>query len=73
MTAMTDQDLLRQISKKLSILISLELQRDGTGSVQDRVALLSRFGLTTADVAEMLGTTPGTVAVAKNRVKNKRK
>jgi DNA-binding NarL/FixJ family response regulator len=69
---MTD-DLLQEISKKLSILISLELRKDGTEGVQEHVARLSRFGLTTGQIAEILNTTPGTVAVAKSRLKNRKK
>jgi len=69
---MTDSDVLTDISKKLSILIHLELRKDGAGGVQEHVARLSRFGLTTGEVAEILGTTAGTVAVAKNRAKKKK-
>lgn len=70
---MSDQELLQEISKKLSILISLELRRDGSGGVQDHVERLSRFGLTAGEIAEILGTTSGTVAVAKARIKRKNK
>jgi hypothetical protein len=66
--------LLREISKKLSILISLELQREeGAGAVQKHVAYLTKFGLTPIEMAEILGTTRGTVAVAKSRVKHRSK
>ena len=68
---MSEQDILEEISKKLSVLISLELQRDGTKAVQEHVMHLSRFGLTTGEVANILNTTAGTVAVAKSRVKRK--
>jgi DNA-binding CsgD family transcriptional regulator len=70
---MTDSESLQEISKKLSILIALHLQRDGKESVQENVSRLSRFGLTTGEIAEILGTTPGTVAVTKSRIKNKRR
>lgn len=66
---MGDQDLLEQISKKLSVLISLELQKDGKQKVQEHVSRLSRFGLTAGEIAEILGTTAGTVSVAKARIK----
>jgi DNA-binding NarL/FixJ family response regulator len=68
---MDEQDLLHEISRKLSILISLELQRNGAEGVQEHVARLSRFGLSAKEIAEILNTTPGTVAVAKNRIKKK--
>ena len=70
---MNDHEILHDISRKLSVLIHLELDKEGSGRVQDHVASLSRFGLTTAAIAEILGTTTGTVAVAKSRVKKKRK
>jgi CRP-like cAMP-binding protein len=70
---MNDQEILRDISRKLSVLIHLAIDKDGDGRVQDYVARLSRFGLTTAAIAEILGTTTGTVAVAKSRVKKRRK
>lgn len=67
---MENNDILQQISKKLSILIALQLRGDGGVEVKDNVIKLSRFGLTTGEIAEILGTTPGTVAVAKSRIKN---
>lgn len=66
---MKDTELLQQVSKKLSVLIALELQRDGNEGIQGNVVRLARFGLTTNEIAEILGTTPGTVAVSKSRIK----
>jgi len=68
---MNDQEILHDISRKLSVLIHLQIEKDGGGRVQEHVTRLSRFGLTTAAIAEILGTTAGTVAVAKSRVKKK--
>jgi DNA-binding NarL/FixJ family response regulator len=68
---MTDVELLKEISQKLSALIALQLPEDE--SVQDSVARLGRFGLTTSEIAAILNTTPGTVAVSKTRVKKARK
>lgn len=70
---MSNEDLLQEISKKLSILISLELRRDGNEGVQANVARLSQFGLSGTEIANILGTTIGTIAVAKNRIKRKAK
>ncbi len=62
--------LLQQISKKLSILIALQLQGENmVVEVKENVARLVRFGLTDSEIAEILGTTPGTVSVAKARIK----
>lgn len=65
-----NNDILQQISKKLSILIALALQgeKDAVG-VKENVARLIRFGLTDSEIAEILGTTSGTVSVAKARIK----
>lgn len=68
---MGDQELLQEISSKLSVLIFLELRKDGKQKVQEYVAQLSRFGLSISEIAEILDTTPGTVSVAKNRVKSR--
>ncbi len=63
-------DVLQQISKKLSILIALQLQgENGVVEVKENVAKLTQFGLTDGEIAEILSTTPGTVSVAKARLK----
>lgn len=65
-----NNDILQQISKKLSILIALALQGEkDTVEVKENVARLIRFGLTDSEIAEILGTTPGTVSVVKARIK----
>lgn len=69
----SDQDVLLDISRKLSVLIHLELDKDESSRIDDQVVRLSRFGLNTPAIAEILGTTTGTVAVAKSRMKKKRK
>ena len=69
---MENSDILQQISKKLSILIALELRGEGGIEVKENVAKLSRFDLTTAEIAEILGTTPGTVSVTNARINNKK-
>lgn len=68
---MNDLELLQEISNKLSVLISLELQRANVSGVQKNVEFFSRFGLSGNELAIILGTTSGTVAVAKNRMKKK--
>lgn len=65
----TSNDTLREISKKLSILIALQLQGEDRVEVQENVVKLTRFGLGTSEIADILGTTPGTVQVAKARIK----
>lgn len=65
-----NNNILQEVSKKLSILIALQLQsEDGVVEVKENVIKLTRFGLTDSEIAEILGTTPGTVSVAKARIK----
>ncbi len=66
---MENSDILKEISKKLSILIALELQGENGVEVKENVIKLTRFGLGTSEIADILGTTPGTVQVAKARIK----
>lgn len=65
-----DNNILQQISKKLSILIALQLQGGKEKvEVKENVVKLAPFGLTDTEIAEILGTTAGTVSVAKARIK----
>jgi hypothetical protein len=68
---MNDLELLQEISRKLSVLISIAIQKNGVVGVQEHVLHLSRFGLSTGEIAQILSTTSGTVAVAKNRAKKR--
>jgi DNA-binding CsgD family transcriptional regulator len=71
---MKNQDFTEQISKKLSALIALtllsEVQKKTTA---EKVALLIRFDLPNQEIADILGTTKGTVEVLKSRTAKKRK
>jgi DNA-binding NarL/FixJ family response regulator len=63
-----------QISNKLSALIALALLEDPhKGNTAEKIALLSRFGLANQDMADILGTTKGTVEVLKSRAGKKKK
>lgn len=65
---MKEQELLEQISKKLGALIALSFMRDIEKMTNaDGVKLLVRFGLSNQDIADILGTTKGTVEVLKSR------
>jgi DNA-directed RNA polymerase specialized sigma24 family protein len=70
---MSDEKLLEQVSRKLSALIALamvpEVQEKNTVG---KVALLNRFGLSNQEMADILGTTKGTVEVLKSRLKPKK-
>jgi DNA-directed RNA polymerase specialized sigma24 family protein len=68
---MTAETQLEIISKKLSLLAALYLLPDTSQlSKSDQVAMLSRFGLSSEEVATILGTTKGTVDVLKSRLKS---
>lgn len=66
-----DENILQEISKKLSILISLQLRNDGNEAVKEHVGTLSKFGLSNVEIANILNTTAGTVSVAKARLKKR--
>ena len=71
---MKDRDLLNSISKRLGVLIALQLQNKSSEfSTTKGVELLTRFGLDTAEIAEILNTSSGTVSVIKNRIKKPKK
>ena len=66
-------DLLISISKKMSLLITLQLNDEFKGlSKSDLLAKLSSYGLSNEDLALILGTTKGTVEVLKSRAKGKK-
>jgi len=66
---MKDQELPEQISKKLSALIALSFIEDVQKMTNEKgVGVLGRFGLRNQDIADILGTTKGTVEVLKSRV-----
>lgn len=69
-----NQELLEQVSKKLSALIALSFMKDVEKMRNaDGVKLLVRFGLSNQDIADILGTTKPTVEVLKSRIKKNKK
>jgi len=71
---MSDHELLKQISNKLSALLALSFVEDVEElTATDGVGILMRFGLSNQEIADILGTTKGTVEVAKSRVSRKKK
>jgi len=64
----------KQISNKLSALIALALLAEPhKKNTAEKIALLSRFGLANQEMADILGTTKGTVEVLKSRAGKRRK
>jgi len=69
-----EQELLEQISRKLSALIALSFTKDVQKATSaDGVEILGRFGLSNQDIADILGTTKPTIEVLKSRIKSKKK
>lgn len=62
---MNETELLKSISNKLSILISLGLGQD-KGTMKDKVRQLVKYGLSNQEMADILGTTKGTIEVVKS-------
>jgi len=70
---MKENEILSSVSKKLGVLIALNLMTlDSKATITDNVALLDRFGLSASEIAEILGATKGTVDVMKSRIKTKK-
>jgi DNA-binding NarL/FixJ family response regulator len=71
---MENQELFEAMSRRLGVLIALQLSPKPKGfSVTESVSLLDRFGMGNTEIAEILNTSANTVNVIKNRIKNKRK
>jgi DNA-binding CsgD family transcriptional regulator len=62
------------LSKKMSALIALSLLPDvQKKNTAEKVELLVRFGIPNQEIADIVGTTKGTVEVLKSRATKKRK
>jgi len=71
---MSENEILSSVSKKLGVLIALNLMTlNSKATVIDNVALLDRFGLSTTEISEILNTSKGTVDVTKSRIKKGKK
>jgi DNA-binding NarL/FixJ family response regulator len=70
---MSNDELLKDISNRLNaiLLVLLTPEIEKKNSAQ-KVGLLARLGLANQDIADILGTTKGTVEVLKSRGKKRR-
>ena len=71
---MENRELLESILKRLGVLIALQINTQSENfSITEGVQMLTRFGLTPTEIAEILNTSPNTVNVMKSRIKSKKK
>lgn len=71
---MENKELLQSILKRLGVLIALQISdKSEKFSIAEGVELLTRFGLSPSDIAEILNTSTNTVNVTKARIKSKKK
>jgi hypothetical protein len=67
---MDTHKLLESISKKLGVLIALNLlSMDSKATATDNIKMLDRFGLSPSEIAEILNTTTNHVHVTKSLIK----
>lgn len=70
---MDNKELLESISKRLGVLIALKIEEmSDSKAIATRVEMLTRFGLSSADIAEILNTSVNTVNVTRTRLKKKK-
>lgn len=70
---MENREILESISKKLGVLIALNLlSMNNKATASENIAMLDRFGLASTEIAEILNTSSNTVNVTKSRLKNKK-
>ena len=71
---MDTNKLLESISKKLGVLIALNLLSiNNKATTIENVEMLDRFGLTPTEIAEILNTSVNTINVTRSRLKKVRK
>lgn len=67
-----NEDLLQTISRRLGVLIALQIKTQLENfSTTEGVELLSRFGMSNGEIAEILNTSTGSVNVIKGRLKKR--
>ena len=68
---MENSELLESISKKLGVLIALNLlSMNSKATTTQNIEMLDRFGLTPSEIAEILNTSANTVNVTRSRLKS---
>ncbi|HCC05628.1 TPA: hypothetical protein DEP58_05025 [Patescibacteria group bacterium] len=68
---MDTNKLLESISKKLGVIIALNLvSMNSKATATENIEMLDRFGLSPIEIAEILNTSTNTVNVTKSRIKS---
>ena len=68
---MDTNKLLESISKKLGVLIALNLLSiNSKATTSENIEMLDRFGLTPTEIAEILNTSANAVNVTRSRIKS---
>jgi hypothetical protein len=71
---MENSKILESISKRLGVLIALHINDHSENfSIAEGVDLLTRFGLSPTEIAEILNTSTNTVNVTRTRLKKGKK
>lgn len=71
---MENKKLLESIARRLGVLIALQMNMQSENfSTTDGVQMLTRFGMETSEIAEILNTSPNVVNVMKSRIRSKKK
>ena len=70
---MEDKYILESISRRLGVLIALQLNQSEKFSTTEGIKMLARFGMGNSEIAEILNTSTNTVNVTKSRIKTKQK
>jgi DNA-binding CsgD family transcriptional regulator len=71
---MNESKLLESIARRLGVLIALQLNNQSENfSTTEGVELLTRFGMESTEIAEILNTSSNAVNVMKSRIKSKKK
>jgi DNA-binding CsgD family transcriptional regulator len=69
-----EKEQLENISKKLSVLISLSIMsNDNYKTLKEKTAYLKKFNLANIEIAEILNTSKNTIEVNLTNLKNKKK
>jgi len=62
-------DLLKEISQKLNVLIALQMVEEKPKNIKDKIKLLDELGASTLDIADILNISPNHAAKERSLLK----